>query len=89
MNLLVLHLTCCANKLCSALRMKLLPKAGTGAILACLCAALAAAPAPWYQWRSKVDGKQVCAQTSLGHGWEKASGPYRDSHCRVLQKTKM
>jgi hypothetical protein len=43
-----------------------------------------AGPAPWYQWRSKVDGKLVCAQTPLGQGWEKASGPYRDSHCNKL-----
>lgn len=40
-----------------------------------------AAPAPWYQWRSKIDGAMVCAQTPLGPGWERAGGPYRDSHC--------
>ena len=40
-----------------------------------------AAPAPWYQWRSKANGSLVCAQTSLGPGWERASGPYRDAHC--------
>jgi hypothetical protein len=45
------------------------------------CGALAAAPASWYQWRSKVDGALVCSQTPLGPGWEKARGPYRDSHC--------
>ncbi len=54
---------------------------GTGLLLAGACAALAAEPAPWYKWRSKVDGQQVCAQTPLGPGWEKASGPYQDSHC--------
>jgi hypothetical protein len=43
-----------------------------------------AGPAPWYSWRSKVDGKQVCAQTALGPGWEKAAGPYKDSHCTKL-----
>jgi hypothetical protein len=26
----------------------------------------------------------VCAQTSLGPGWEKAAGPYRNSHCEKL-----
>ena len=30
---------------------------------------LHAAPAPWYYWRSKVDGARVCAQTSPGPGW--------------------
>lgn len=52
---------------------------------ACLLAACAGAalagPAPWYMWRSKVDGRQFCAQTSLGAGWERATGPYKDSHC--------
>lgn len=54
------------------------------ALLACACASLAAAPAPWFTWRSKLDGKQVCAQTPLGPGWEKAGGPYKDSHCEKL-----
>lgn len=46
-----------------------------------LPAALDAAPAPWYQWRSKADGRLACAQTPLGPGWEQASGPYRDARC--------
>ncbi len=52
------------------------------------CAALAAAPAPWFKWRSKIDGKQFCAQTSLGPGWERAAGPYQDSHCEKLLAAK-
>ncbi len=56
-------------------------------ITACLCATAVAGPAPWYKWRSKVDGKQVCAQTPLGPGWEQAAGPFRDSHCTRLLKT--
>lgn len=71
-----------------AQNMKIIHKyfrqAAIGALLACGCAALAAAPAPWFKWRSKLDGKQFCAQTSLGKGWEKASGPYQDSHCEKL-----
>ncbi|WP_156116571.1 hypothetical protein [Massilia sp. 9096] len=60
-------------------------------LLACalaLPAVLDAAPAPWYQWRSKIDARLVCAQTSLGPGWEQASGPYRDAHCerRIVGK---
>lgn len=45
------------------------------------CAGLLAGPAPWYIWRSKVDGARVCNQTPLGPGWEVVAGPYRDSHC--------
>lgn len=40
-----------------------------------------AAPAAWYQWRSKLNGTLACSQTPLGEGWEKASGPYRDARC--------
>ncbi len=54
------------------------------AVLLAWCAPLAAEPAPWYTWRSKVDGKRVCAQTALGAGWEKVAGPYKDSHCEKL-----
>lgn len=61
--------------------MKISTTLPLGAVLALCCSALLAGPAPWYKWRSKLDGKQVCAQTSLGKGWEKASGPYSDSHC--------
>ena len=50
-------------------------------MLAGASAALVAAPAPWFKWRSKLDGQQVCSQTPLGPGWEKATGPYQDSHC--------
>jgi hypothetical protein len=40
-----------------------------------------AGPAPWYQWRSKLNGRLVCAQTSPGEGWALDSGPYKDSRC--------
>lgn len=68
--------------------MKRFSKIAIGALLTGACAALAAAPAPWYKWRSKLDGQQVCAQTGLGHGWEKAGGPYQDSHCTKLMAAK-
>ncbi|QYF93498.1 hypothetical protein KY495_23045 [Massilia sp. PAMC28688] len=61
--------------------MKTIPAIGVGALLACMCVAAMAAPAAWFKWRSKADGKLVCHQTPLGPGWEKASGPFRDSHC--------
>ena len=41
-----------------------------------------AAPAPWFMWRSKLDGKAFCAQTLPGDGWEKAGGPYQDARCQ-------
>lgn len=44
--------------------------------------AVLAQPAPWYKWRSKLNGKEVCAQTSPGEGWEQASGPYK-SDCKT------
>jgi hypothetical protein len=61
--------------------MKILRRPLLLALLGCACGALLAGPAPWFQWRSKVDGKLVCTQAPLGAGWEKASGPYKDSHC--------
>lgn len=80
----VQRLTCGVNSLCSAIDMKTLPQLGIAALLACFSAGVLAGPAPWYQWRSKIDGKQVCAQSALGPGWEKAGGPYKDSHCTKL-----
>lgn len=40
-----------------------------------------AAPAPWYKWRSKVDGKTFCTQGIPGQGWERVGGPYRNARC--------
>jgi hypothetical protein len=64
--------------------MKTFPSLAVATLLAWSCVAALAGPAPWYTWRSKLDGKQVCAQTPLGQGWEKAAGPYADSHCTKL-----
>jgi hypothetical protein len=61
-----------------------MPAAARLLLLALLCGAVHAAPAPWYQWRSKIDGKLSCAQTSLGPGWVRDSGPYKDSRCEKL-----
>jgi hypothetical protein len=57
-------------------------------VIALLMSAAWAAPAAWFKWRSKADGQQVCSQTPLGPGWEKAAGPYQDSHCEKLKRTK-
>ena len=50
----------------------------------CVAAAALAAPAPWYQWRSTLDGKLACLQASPGAGWVKAGGPYDDARCQPL-----
>lgn len=41
----------------------------------------AAAPAPWYKWRSKLTGTEVCAQVMQGE-WEMVAGPFSDAQCR-------
>lgn len=64
--------------------MKTFSLLGVALWLACVCGVAAAGPAPWFSWRSKADGKQFCAQTLLGPGWEKAAGPFKDSHCTKL-----
>lgn len=53
-------------------------------LLALACTSLSAAPAPWWKWRSKIDGALVCSQTPLGPGWERAHGPFRDARCEKL-----
>lgn len=56
-------------------------------LLASLCAATAlAAPAPWYYWRSLVDGARVCAQTSPGAGWALDSAPHDGPGCQPRRK---
>lgn len=40
-----------------------------------------AGPAPWYWWRSKLDGARICAQTSPGPGWERDGAPHPGPGC--------
>ena len=47
---------------------------------------LQASPAPWYYWRSLVDGQRVCAQTSPGPGWEQDSAPHEGPGCQPRRK---
>ncbi len=49
-----------------------------------LSQAIFAAPAAWYEWKSKVNSAKWCAQTYPGEGWVKLSGPYKDAHCKIL-----
>lgn len=51
-------------------------------LLLAVCGSGAAKPAPWYKWRSRLDGRQTCRQVSPGEGWEKVSGPYKDASCK-------
>jgi hypothetical protein len=53
----------------------------TGIAAMTLSFAVFAQPAPWYKWKSKLNGKIVCTQTSPGEGWERDSGPYKDARC--------
>lgn len=50
-------------------------------MLAAVAASVLAAPAPWFKWRSKQTGTEICAQVMQGE-WEKAVGPFKDPHCR-------
>lgn len=56
--------------------------------LACwsLAFAVSAAPAPWYYWRSTVDGARVCAQVSPGPGWERDSAAFEGPGCQPRRK---
>jgi hypothetical protein len=53
------------------------------AVLFALAPSAMAAPAPWYLWKSKLDGKTVCLQTSPGEGWERVAGHFKDSRCEI------
>ena len=69
-----------ANTLCRISAMK---SASRWILLGILWAApLAAAPASWYLWQSRLDGKLVCLQTSPGDGWTLVKGPFKDNNCR-------
>jgi len=62
------------------------------ATIVCTLGALAllgvarAAPAPWYYWRSKLNGARVCAQTSPGEGWVQDSDPYEGPMCQPRRR---
>ncbi|MFN4120996.1 hypothetical protein [Acidovorax sp.] len=49
-------------------------------------AAAQAGLAPWYYWRSTLDGARVCAQTSPGTAWERDSAPYEGPGCQPRRK---
>ncbi len=57
-----------------------------GLVFTLATTAVFAAPAPWFYWRSKVDGQRVCAQTSPGAGWAKDSLPYDGPGCAPRRK---
>lgn len=45
-----------------------------------VAAAALAAPAPWYKWRSKLNGTVICTQVMHG-AWERFEGPFTDAQC--------
>lgn len=49
-------------------------------LMATLVTSAVAAPAAWYRWRSKLNGKEICTQVMQGE-WEKVAGPFRDARC--------
>jgi hypothetical protein len=57
------------------------PKLLISAIALLLCNAVLAAPAPWYLWKSKVDGTTFCSQTSPGEAWVRFKGPFDNGRC--------
>jgi hypothetical protein len=61
--------------------MKMLSASLLGLVLTLACPWSPAEPAPWFKWRSKLDGSLACSQTPLGPGWDKVAGAYRDSRC--------
>lgn len=58
----------------------------TAVLLFAVSAVSIAASAPWYQWKSKLDGKLFCGQTKPGDGWIQDSGPYKDARCSTPGK---
>lgn len=47
------------------------------------CVSAFAAPASWYEWKSKLNDERYCTQTSPGFGWEQNNGPYKDARCEI------
>jgi hypothetical protein len=78
------RLTWQRNGLSSELAMKTSTVFAAALLPALACSLAMAKPAPWFKWRSKLDGTLACSQTPLGQGWEQASGPYQDSRCAKL-----
>lgn len=55
-----------------------------GLLLSSVLAAVAA-PALWYQWRSKLEASYVCSQTAPGEDWVQFSGRFLDGRCEKLK----
>jgi len=64
--------------------MQILRSAALGAALIFVLSSSLAAPAPYYQYRSKLTGELACSPTPLGEGWVRSNGPYRDARCEKL-----
>ncbi len=60
--------------------------AAAACALVWVAAAAHAGPAPWYYWRSTLDGARVCAQTSPGAAWKRDSDAYDGPGCQPRRK---
>lgn len=52
------------------------------ALAAAVALSASAASAPWFKWRSKLNGTIICTQVMHG-AWEKADGPFKDARCEL------
>lgn len=57
-------------------------------LLAALQPTVQAAPAPWYLWRSQLDGALTCQQFSPGQAWSRYDGPFADLACQKRMDVK-
>lgn len=55
-------------------------------IILAIAATVLAAPAPYYKWKSKLDGKTNCTNVLMSGEWEIVGGPYKDSACTIPGK---
>jgi hypothetical protein len=56
-------------------------KALLAALSFVVCANVFAQAAPFWLWKSRLDGRLFCAQVVRGGGWDKIDGPFRDARC--------
>lgn len=66
--------------------LRLIWRSSASVAMGLACVAALAAPAPWYYWRSLVDGKRLCAQTSPGAGWTRDSAAFEGPGCQPRRR---
>lgn len=53
-----------------------------GVLLVALQLPVQAGTAPWYLWRSQLDGALTCQLFSPGQAWSLYDGPFADLECQ-------